>query len=170
MCERDDGTGFFRRGPVATSVTPSSSRVLSISSVDNLSVNTIYADTDIFGYDNFDTKREKKIVSIKTLIDSGAEGRGFLDRKFVQKYNIPTLKLERPIKVRNVDGTPNKEGEITEYTWLNMKINGKAFRERMLISGLGKQKAILGAPWLKRVNPLIDWARERILFDRFKPV
>jgi len=31
------------------------------------------------------------------------------------------------------------------------------FKERFYITGLGKQKMILGLPWLKKHNPLVNW-------------
>jgi hypothetical protein len=33
--------------------------------------------------------------------------------------------LKYPIEVFNVDGTPNKRGTITKYTWLDLMINGQ---------------------------------------------
>ena len=67
--------------------------------------------------------------------------------------------LDKPIKVYNVDGTPNKQGTIRKYIDLNLEIHGQKRRHRLLVTGLGKQKIILGFTWLKEMNPIIDWRK-----------
>jgi ribosomal protein L39E len=61
------------------------------------------------------------------------------------------------MKVFNVDGTPNKEGTITHFTQLKTRINGRIKRTTFLVAGLGKEKVILGFPWLQTESPVIDW-------------
>jgi len=75
-------------------------------------------------------------------------------------------KLERPINVRNVDGSLNKEGPI-EYT-VEVNIYFKGYRERMEIYVIGGQKwtVILGMPWLARHYPEIDWRIEEVKMTR----
>ena len=51
----------------------------------------------------------------------------------------------------------NKKGTIKNYVDLQFSINGKEFQERFYVTGLGKQKAILGLTWLKKHNPEINW-------------
>ena len=57
-----------------------------------------------------------------------------------------------------MDGTRNKQGTITSFIDLNLKINNQTMNTRLLVTGLGKQKVILGFPWLNKQNPNIDWA------------
>ena len=59
-----------------------------------------------------------------------------------------------------MDNTINKEGVITRYTKLNLGLN--TTDERLLITNTGKSPIILGLPWLKQVNPQIDWANGSI--------
>ena len=47
------------------------------------------------------------------LIDSGAT-RLFIDREFVVKNQIDTWRLSRPVPVLNIDGTPNRAGQVVE--------------------------------------------------------
>ena len=61
------------------------------------------------------------------------------------------------MKARNVDGTENKQGKITSFVNLKMEINKKQMNVQLLITGLGKQKIILGFPWLNKHNPEINW-------------
>jgi hypothetical protein len=70
---------------------------------------------------------------------------------------METKELKYPIEVFNVDGTPNKRGIITKYTQLNLTINGQTRTHNLLVTGLGKQKVILGYPWFKQTNPDINW-------------
>ena len=67
--------------------------------------------------------------------------------------------LEHPIKVFNVDGTPNKWGTITKYTQLNLTIDGCTQPHNHFVTELGKQKIILGYPWFKQNNPEINWKK-----------
>src|SRR5271154_1109525 len=65
--------------------------------------------------------------------------------------------LKEPIMAYNVDGTLNKKGTIKQFVKLNLDILGKTYDTRLLITGLGKQKIILGFPWLQLTNPVINW-------------
>jgi hypothetical protein len=58
-----------------------------------------------------------------------------------------------------VDGTENKKGTIKSYVDLEFRIDGRKFKERLYVTGLGKQKIILGFPWLHKHNPIIDWKK-----------
>jgi Retroviral aspartyl protease len=99
---------------------------------------------------------QKKIVEATTLLDTRAGGK-FINQNFVRNQKIETKELKYPIKVFNVDGTPNKWGTITKYTRLDLTINGQTRAHNLLVTGLGKQKIILGYPWFKQTNPDINW-------------
>ena len=51
----------------------------------------------------------------------------------------------------------NKKGEITSFVNLDLIINGRTKRTRLLITRLGRQKIILGFPWLREQNLDINW-------------
>jgi hypothetical protein len=95
------------------------------------------------------------------LIDSGAGG-NFIDKETATRLQLSRLELRRTIVVRNVDGTKNHKGLITHRTILEMTIANKRQWISLLITGLGKQKIILGLPWLAKQNPDIDWQRETL--------
>ena len=67
-----------------------------------------------------------RTIETSALIDSGAEGT-FIDKTFAHKHGIHLTPLNRPIPVYNVDGTRNKLGSITEYTWKGITIAGTAY-------------------------------------------
>ena len=50
-------------------------------------------------------------ITIKALLDSGATGM-FMDRRMAKRHGFKMRKLERPLKVKNVDGTENSGGNI----------------------------------------------------------
>jgi hypothetical protein len=87
----------------------------------------------------------KKEVETTALLNTGAGGK-FIDQNFVWNQKIETKKLKYPIEVFNVDGTPNKWGTIMKYTWLDLTINRQTRTHNLLVTGLGKQKIILGYP------------------------
>ena len=74
---------------------------------------------------------DQKTIKTQTLLDTGA-GEKFINQNFVQNQKIKTRKLEHPIKVFNVDGTPNKQGTITKYTQLDLTISGRTRPHNLL--------------------------------------
>ena len=75
--------------------------------------------------------------------------------------------MEEPIKVFNIDRTRNKQGTITHYTELDLLIGEWIKKLRLYITGLGKQKVLLGFTWLQKENPDIDWKQRKI---RWQPI
>ena len=90
------------------------------------------------------------------LINSGARGK-FIDQNYAKESGFTLKNLEKPLMARNVDGTENKRVKITKYVNLNVTIHGWTKNIKMLVTGLGKQKIILGFPWLNDENPDINW-------------
>ena len=72
------------------------------------------------------------------------------------KYGFRLQKLERPIAIRNVDGTNNSAGAITYKVEVNMYYKGHIERMRIDVCDLGKTNVILGMPWLQVHNPEIN--------------
>ena len=92
---------------------------------------------------------------MEMLLDSSAT-RLVMSSEFARKQGFKMKKIERPIYVRNVDGTLNKEGPIENTVEVN--IYYQRYRERMEIDVIGGQKwsIILGMLWLAHHNPEID--------------
>ena len=61
----------------------------------------------------------------------------------------------------------NKQGTIKNYVDLKFKIGTKTFTEQLMVTGLGKQKIILGFTWLNKHNPIINWKNGRIEWQYF---
>jgi hypothetical protein len=103
--------------------------------------------------------------AIKTLIDSGAGGL-FIDQNYAKNFDINYL--DKPAKAYNVDRTEKKRGMINAYVNLEFSIGEQKFKEQFYVTGLGKQRIILGFPWLHKYNPIIDWKKGEVTFKPFQ--
>jgi len=76
--------------------------------------------------------------------------------EFAKKQGFKLKRIERPIYVRNVDSSFNKEGPIEHTVEVNIYYQGH--RERIEINVIGGQKwsVILEMPWLAHHNLEID--------------
>jgi len=52
-------------------------------------------------------------ITVKVLLDSGATGM-FMNKRIAARHGFKLQKLERPIMVRNVNGT-NNSGEVITH-------------------------------------------------------
>ena len=93
---------------------------------------------------------------MEALLDSGATGL-VMSSEFARKQGFKLKKLERPMQVRNVDGSFNKEGPIENMVEVNVYYKGHVERTEIDVIGGQKWSVILGMSWLARHNPEIDW-------------
>ena len=85
---------------------------------------------------------------------------------FTKKQGFKLKKLERPMQVRNMDGSFNKEGPIENTVEVNIYYQRHRKRTEIDVIGGQKWKVILGIPWLARHNPEIDWRTEEVKMTR----
>ena len=109
-----------------------------------------------------------KGIIVKALLDSGVMGL-FMDKKFVEEYGFKLDKLDRPIEVKNVDGTSNSRRNITYELECNVFYKGHSERLRMDICNLKRTKMIFGMPWLTAHNPEINWETREVKMLRCLP-
>lgn len=99
-------------------------------------------------------RREKDLAA---MVDSGASSL-FMNPRFVRTHKVKTRRLRRPISVFNIDGTPNREGEIRELAFVTMQIGETHTEEAVFaITDIGPEDVILGIEWLRKHNLEIDW-------------
>jgi len=108
-------------------------------------------------------------VSVKALLDSGATGM-FADKKFVEKNGFKLERLDRPVRIRNVDGTGNSGGLVTHEIEVNVYYRGHVERMRLDVCDLGRTDVILGMPWLAAHNPEINWETGEVKMTRCPPL
>ena len=118
------------------------------------------------GIEKIDTH---KGIAVKALLDSGTMEM-FMDKRTVAKHGFRLQKLERPIIVRNVDGTNNSGGAITHQVEANVYYKGHVERMRMDVCDLGKTEIILGMLWLQVHNPEINWETGEVKMTRCPPL
>ena len=103
-------------------------------------------------------KNKERTVETKALLDTGAGGK-FINQNFVLENGIKMQKLEKPITVYNVDRTKNKTGMITRYVDVKLQVGDRIRTTWLMVTGLGKQKVILGFPWFEEMNLEINWKK-----------
>ena len=110
-------------------------------------------------------KEEEEGVVIEALLDSGATGL-VMSEEFVRRHKFKRTKLERPVYMRNVDGTLNYVRPIVDM--VEVEIFFKGHKERTLIDVIEGQRwsVILSMPWLRRHNPEIDWKTGEVKMTR----
>ena len=65
-----------------------------------------------------------------------------------------------------MDGTYNEKGTIKFVTRLFLHIGTVLHQILFHIMGCGNENIILGLPWLKKINPRIDWVTETMVIPR----
>ena len=108
-------------------------------------------------------------VTVKVLLDSGTTGI-FMDREMAKRHSFKMTKLERPLKVKNVDRTENSKGNIMHQVEVNVFYKNHVKRIRMDVCNLGKTEVILGMPWLQVHNPEINWETGEVKITRCLPL
>ena len=76
-------------------------------------------------------------IIVEVLLDSGATGL-VMSSEFARKQGFKLKRLERPMYVRNMDSSLNKEGPIEHIVEVNIYYQGH--RERMEINIIRGQK------------------------------
>jgi len=109
-----------------------------------------------------------EVKSVNSFVDSGAT-REFVDCHYAKSNRLHTWKLSKPIPVYNVDGTLNEADSITEVVDLILRYRNHSEWTLFSVTGLGKQKLILGQSWLQKHNLEIDWATREVKMSRCPP-
>ena len=68
-----------------------------------------------------------------------------------------------------MDGTENKKEKITSFVDIELTINDRPMKIQAHITGLGKQKIILGFPWLTKHNANINWKTGKFAWRTKRP-
>jgi len=81
-------------------------------------------------------------MSVRALLGSETTGL-FINRRLAEKQGFKLEKLDKPIKVRNIDGSDNREGLIIHEVEVNLYYRGHVKQVRMDVCELGKTEVIL---------------------------
>ena len=90
-------------------------------------------------------EEEEEGIITEVLLDSGAMGL-VISEKFARRHKFKRMRLERPVYMRNVDGTLNYAGLIVDT--VEVEIFFRGHKEKTSIDVIGEQKwsVILGMP------------------------
>jgi hypothetical protein len=108
-------------------------------------------------------------VSAKVLLDCGSTT-NFISKRFAMKHHVDTVKIATAQVVRLADGTSQNTCKLATNFHFIEPLGEREFVEDLLVFPLESYDIILGMPWLRRHNPVIDWTTDRITFPKFQPL
>jgi len=83
----------------------------------------------------------------------------FIDRVVMENNNLEMYKLANPYYVINVESTPNKVGQITEYVQAYVEIGSHKTTQYLFVTNLENKEMLIGYSYLYKHNPNIDWRK-----------
>ncbi|PCH35449.1 hypothetical protein WOLCODRAFT_80744, partial [Wolfiporia cocos MD-104 SS10] len=103
-----------------------------------------------------------KSVQVNALINSGAMS-SLIHSKLVAQHQIQMKPLRNPITIKNMNRTVNKDGDtnLPDFT-LSIQYGEKRCKVLFLIGNIGNEDMILRYNWLKKENPIINWAKGKV--------
>lgn len=103
-------------------------------------------------------KGRNRSASVAAMVDCGATSL-FISEEFVKKNKVRTRPLSRRILLYNIDGTKNSAGTVALSARLCLRVGDVEGWHDFLVTNLGPEDVVLGLPWLRSVNPNIDWTK-----------
>jgi hypothetical protein len=82
-----------------------------------------------------------------------------MNLSYAKWLGLPIKQLQLPQLIFNVDGTPNRQGQLKYFTDLKVQTGRVHTNMRFFLTDLGEHKIILGYPWFAAKQPKINWAR-----------
>jgi len=90
----------------------------------------------------------------------------FIDRVVMENNNLEMHKLANPYCVINVDSTPNKAGQITEYVQAYVEVGSHKTTQYLFVTNIENKEVVIGYLYLYKYNPNIDWQKDQWKFTR----
>ena len=106
------------------------------------------------------TSGENKTIDTPVLLDTGARG-NFMNKSYATWNKLLLYPLNTPITPRNVDGSLNQEGEITHYTWVRAKMDGRTSLVQLLITNLRNQDSSLDYHGSRNIIPRLNGTQDK---------
>ena len=106
-----------------------------------------------------------KVLPTYAMTDTGAEGKGFVDRSWAESHELPSRKLKNPIGLEVFDGREAESGLLTHYVTARMRIEDHYEDIKLFVTQLAHYPVILGMPWMKQHDPRIGFASHTLTFD-----
>jgi gag-polyprotein putative aspartyl protease len=100
----------------------------------------------------------------RILIDTGATA-NYVDRRFAKRANIEMKKLPQARLLRGLVG---EAGKLEEMINANIKIGDCETNFEAYVTEFPSYDAVLGLPWIRKHNPVIDWQTGVLYFHMNK--
>jgi hypothetical protein len=107
----------------------------------------------------------KKAILTYAMTDSGAEGKGFIDRSWADSHGLPLRKRKNPFGIVTFEGDMSVKGIVTHYIETTMRVEDHLETIRLNVTQLAHYLVILGMPWLKQHDPKIGFASHTLTFE-----
>ncbi|QRV99189.1 Transposon Ty3-G Gag-Pol polyprotein [Ceratobasidium sp. AG-Ba] len=98
------------------------------------------------------------------MVDSGATS-VFIHERIVKEFKIPTIKMDKPKRLRVIDGREIDSGVVDNYVQLEVEIFGHSEILSAYVVNTGHNDLVLGMSWLKCHNPAIEWKKGWVTFN-----
>lgn len=110
-----------------------------------------------------DLEQEERLASVVGMINCGATG-NFIHPVIISDFGLSMTpkKVIRPLLT--VDGSPIQGGAVTHEARVRLVIDGHAEDLTLDVANIGDHDVILGLPWLKQNNPVINWRHHQVHF------
>jgi hypothetical protein len=105
------------------------------------------------------------IISVPTMIDTGATGFAFIDKDFTHCYKLQLYKLKQPCHLMVFDGRPILSEAITHLAYLKLIIHSHKEKSPFLITKLGHNPIVLLITWMKYYDVAIRFSSNTVTFD-----
>ena len=99
----------------------------------------------------------------KVMVDSGATG-NFMNPRFQQELGILGIEKPEARPIAGLNGENLGTHIKTESGYVHMAVMGHNERINFNMTPLGQYDVVLGIPWLRNHNPVIDWKHKQIEF------
>ncbi|QRV77353.1 Retrotransposable element Tf2 protein [Ceratobasidium sp. AG-Ba] len=96
------------------------------------------------------------------MLDSGVSS-VFINKEIVQDFQLFKKKLDKPRRLKVIDGREINSGQVEHYVTLNLRIFDHEEEVDTYVVNVGNHNLVLGMAWLKRHNPAIDWDRKSLV-------
>lgn len=100
-------------------------------------------------------------VQARVLVDCGSTT-NFISKRFVLLNHIPTVNTANSQVVKLADGSVTSTCKLVQS--LHMYFNDRDLCESLLVFPIDSFDIILGMPWLKKHNPIINWLTDTVTF------
>ena len=104
---------------------------------------------------------------LSAMIDSGAQG-NYISPRIVNEERLEWRNKEGPYRLSTVEGNQvdYEDGLVTRETaQLSVCIFGRTENITFDITDIAERQLILGIPWLRNSNPVIDWTTGQLSWD-----